>query len=196
MKFLIVCSFILFSVASYGEGKDCVYEFDTENSKVEGTGYKTSDKVGVTGSFPGFELNKSVKAKSPKALLEGLVVTVNLVTLDSGNALRDKNLRETFFTGILGDSKATVTVKKVTDKKIETELNLNEKTQKIDFDFSVKGDQMIAKGVFDAVKFALGDQIAALKKRCSSLHTGSDGKSVTWTEFDLTVTAQLKKTCK
>ncbi len=179
MKFVLICSFLLFSSFGFGKDKSCTYEFDVENSKVEGTGYKYTEKTGVTGQFPGFELNKTEKAKTPKALLDGLVVTVNLVTLDSGNALRDKNMRETLFTGIVGDSKATVTVKKVSDKKIETELSLNEKTQKLEFEYSIKDDTISAKGTFDAVQFALGDQIAALKKRCGSLHTGSDGKSVT-----------------
>ena len=118
------------------------------------------------------------------------------MTLDSGNTIRDKNMRETLFAGVLGDSVATVSVKKVSDKKISAEFKINEKTQNIDFDYSLKNDVMTATGKFDAMKFALGDQIAALKKRCGSLHTGSDGKSVTWTEFDLKVTAKLKKNCK
>jgi polyisoprenoid-binding protein YceI len=193
---LVAFVILLFSLNVLGAKTSCTYEFDTENSLVQGTGYKTTDKVGVTGQFPGIEINKQEKAKNPKDLLQGLVVTVNLVSLDSGNALRDKNMRETLFAGILGDSKATVTVKNVTDQVIATEVLLNEKTQKVDFTYSVKGDTIEAKGVFDALKYALGDQIAALKKRCGSLHTGADGKSVTWTDFDLSVIAKLKKTCQ
>lgn len=194
---LLVIGFVSgFVSQSFAKGKECSYEFDKENSVVEGTGFKFTEKTGVKGTFPGFEINKSTKAKSPKELLDGLEVTVNLITLDSGNELRDKNILETLFTGILGDSVAVVKVKKVTDKKIETEMTLNEKTQKVDFDYSIKDDVISAKGVFDATQYALGDQIEAFKKRCGSLHTGSDGKSVTWTSFDLAVTAKLKKTCQ
>ncbi len=196
MRSILTFSLILFSTLAFGKNQSCTYEFDVENSKVEGTGYKFTEKTGVTASFPGFELNKQSKAESPKALLDGLVVTVNLVTIDSGNALRDKNMRETLLTGILGDSVATVTVKKVTDKSIETEFKINEKTQKIDFKYSLKDSIMTAKGSFDVLKFAMGEQVAALKKRCGSLHTGADGKSVTWTEFDVAVTAMIKKNCQ
>ncbi len=174
----------------------CSYTFDVDSAKVEGTGFKYTEKVGVKGLFPGFKLSKNEKAPSVQKLLEGLVVTVDLVTLDSGNALRDKNMRETLFSGIVGDSVATVEVLSVTADSIETTLKINEKSEKVIFNYLIKNNVVVAKGQFDAVKFALGDQIAALKKRCGSLHTGSDGKSVTWTDFDLIVTAPLKKVCQ
>lgn len=199
MKYLalvLLVSLFAFQSHSKTPKKACDYSFDVENSVVEGTGFKYTEKTGVTGKFTGFKLNKTESKKSPKDLLNDLVVTVELMKLDSGNTIRDKNMRETLFAGILGDSVATVTVKKVMDKKISAEIKINEKTQMVDFDYSTNGQVMTATGVFDAMKFALGDQIAALKKRCGSLHTGSDGKSVTWTDFALKVTAKLKETCK
>lgn len=194
----IILTLILVFSASMASAKasKCTYQIDQEHSKLQGTGYKYTNKTGVTADFTGVELSKTEKAKSVAELLKGLVVTVDLMTLDSGNALRDKNLRETLFAGILGDSVAKVTVKKVTDDKISTELKINEKTQAIDFNYSVKNDILKATGQFDALSFALGEQIEALKKRCGSLHTGEDGKSVTWTDFALAVTAKLKKVCK
>lgn len=190
-----ILAFLIVSVAGAKE-KVCTYEFDVENSKVEGTGYKFTEKTGVTGQFGGVKLNKSEKKEKAEDLLNGLEVTVDLMTLDSGNALRDRNLRETLFAGILGDSVAKVSVTKVEKNKIEADLKINEKSQKITFDYKMDKETMTATGKFDAVKFALGDQMAALKKRCGSLHTGSDGKSVTWTEFALSVKAKLKKVCK
>lgn len=198
MKFILSLLFVLGFSTSMAMAKDqaCSFEFDVDNSKVEGTGFKYTEKAGVTGVFPGVKLNKTAKASDPKELLKDLVVTVNLMTLDSGNAIRDKNMRETFFSGILGDSVAVVTVKEIKDKKIKAEIMINEKSQTIDFDYTMTKDSITAKGKFDAMKFALGDQIAALKKRCGSLHTGADNKSVTWTEFDLAVVAKIKKTCQ
>ena len=193
---IFIMSFLLV-VFAHAKETSCTYEIDSENSKVEGTGYKYTEKTGVKGHFPGVKLSQMVKKPSIKEWLEsGVEVTVDLMTLDSGNALRDKNMRETLFAGILGDSVAKVKVLKVTDKKLQTELKINEKTQKIEFDYTVKDNTMTASGIFDALKFALGDQIAALKKRCGSLHTGSDGKSVTWTDFKLDVSAAFKKVCK
>jgi polyisoprenoid-binding protein YceI len=186
---------IFLSLSAFADQSKCTYEFDVANSRVEGTGYKFTDKVGVKAVFPGVKLNKTEKKDSAKALLNDLMVTVDLMSIDSGNALRDKNMRETLFAGILGDSVAHVSVKKLTDKKMTAELKINEKTKMIDFDYEIKGEKISAKGVFDAVDFALGSQLAALKKRCGSLHTGSDGKSVTWSDFNLEVTAALKKVC-
>ena len=195
MKFIpIICSMIL--MVSVSNAETCLYEFDQEKASVAGTGFKYSEKTGVKGLFTGIKLNKSEKKSEAKKLLDGLEVTVDLMTLDSGNSLRDKNMRETLFAGILGDSVVKVLVKKVTDKVISTEFKINEKTKAVDFEYSLKGNTFNATGKFDVVDFALNEQVAALKKRCGSLHTGSDGKSVTWTEFDLEITAPLKKTCK
>ena len=118
------------------------------------------------------------------------------MSLDSGNEWRDKNLRETLFNGILGDSVAQVTVKSVKKGQLETELQINQKTQPMIFDYQFKGEAITATGSFDILSFAMGDQIAALKKRCGALHTGKDKKSVTWTDFTLSVKAKLKKNCQ
>lgn len=193
---LILSLFVaLFSFQVHSQGKNCRYNFDRDKSLVQATGYKFSDKVGVTATFEGVELNSNKEQKNKKDLLNGLVVSVDLLSIDSENSLRDMNLRETLFANILGDSKVTVAVEKVTDKKIETKVTLNQKSQKVVFDYKMTDSGVEAKGLFDALKYSLGDQIAALKKRCGSLHTGEDGKSITWTDFDLEVKAYFKKTC-
>jgi polyisoprenoid-binding protein YceI len=192
---ILFTSFILISINTFAK-ENCTYKFHTDQSNIKVTGFKFTEKTGVSGSIKGFTLNKNESLKEPKELLKDLVVTVDLMTLDTGNALRDNNLRETLFAEILNDSKATVTVKNVTETKIETELLLNGKTQPISFDYKFLKDGSIeAKGVFDAMKFALESQISSMKKRCGSLHTGSDGKSVTWTEFDLLIDAKIKQKC-
>lgn len=191
--FLVLITSISFS---YVFADNCTYQFIKEESVIEGIGYKYTKKTGVTATFPGFELQSNKAQKSVQDLLRGNSVSVNLVTINSGNSLRDNNLRETLLTGILGDSVAKVSVKKVTEKKISTQMSLNGKEQEISFDYTIKGGLLTAKGRFDALKFALGDQIAALKKRCGSLHTGSDGKSVTWSDFAIVLKAKVKKQCE
>lgn len=194
MPSILVSLFLVFST-HLALGADCQYSFDMDKAEIKGTGYKTSKKIPVSATFSGVELNKSEKKKEPKELLKDLEVSVNLVTIDSGNGLRDGNLRETLFAGILGDSVVTVKVKEVGKNKIKTDFKLNEQTQEISFEYTLKKDVFHAKGQFDVVKFAMGEQVAALKKRCGSLHTGDDGKSVTWTDFAIEVTAPLIKEC-
>jgi polyisoprenoid-binding protein YceI len=184
---------LLFSVSAWAE--DCRFSFDVDKAVVQGTGYKFTEKAAVKGNFPGFKINKNEPQKAVRDLLSGLVVTVDLMTLESGNSIRNKNMRETLFSGILGDSVATVSVKEVGKDKIKAELKINEKTQLINFDLKISDAKVSANGVFDAVHFALGEQIAALKKRCGALHTGPDGKSKTWTDFAIEVSAPIQKHC-
>lgn len=194
MKFFCVfVSCFVFSLNTFS--KDCTYRFDPDNSVIQGTGYKFTKKMGVNGVFTGFKLNKNKKKKSISKLLEGLVVTVDLRTLDSGDSMRDKNIMETLFSGFSGGPVVRVSVEKVTDKTIETRLKMNNKSQKLIFNYKIKTGVLNAKGRFDILEYALGKQVGKFKKRCGFLHTGKDGKSVTWTDFDLSVTAKIIKTC-
>ncbi len=187
------CSFML-PLAAFSE--DCTYQFDLKNSSIQGTGYKFTKKMGVSGYFPDFKLSKNGKKKSVMELLKGLVVTVNPATLDSGNPVRDKNMTETLFFGLAGGSEVTVSVENVTDTNIETQLKINNRTRKVIFTYSIKEGVLTARGRFNAFEYALGRHIEALKKRCGPLHTGQNGKSVTWTDFDLSGTAKIIKTCQ
>ena len=194
MKFILIAATLIFSINL--QAKTCTYEFDKDNSVVEGTGFKFTEKTGVTAKFKQFDLNKADKKSSAKELLDGLSVTVSLMSIDSGNALRDKNMRETLFANLIGDSQAVVEVTKVKAKEIETLLHLNDKKLPITFSYTMKKGMIEAQGSFDAINFAMNEAIASLKKRCKSLHTGKDGKSVTWSDFNLSVKAAVKKVCK
>ena len=66
MKFLIPLLIILSFHQARGEGQNCIYTFDIPNSVVEGTGYKFTEKKGVTAKFPGVTLNKKEGAKTPE----------------------------------------------------------------------------------------------------------------------------------
>ena len=176
--------------------KNCTYQFEPQKSLIQGTGYKFSNKTGVTGGFSDFTINPNRPANSVEELLQNLVVTVNLASLSAGNPLRDKNIKETLFSKLMGGTQAIVSVKSVTSKNILTGLEVNNTSQDISFTYSVKGNTLTAEGTFDALKYGLGKQIAAFKRRCGSQHRGSDGKKVTWTDFDLKVTASIIKICQ
>lgn len=197
--FLAYMFFGAFFGIATAHAKNCTYNLDLENTVLEGTGYKFTEKLGVAAKFPGFKLShpekKQPQGPNLREAVVGQTMVVDLMTIDSGNVLRDQNLRESLFANIKGDSVASITIKKMTDSKIETEFKLNEKTKPVVFDYTVKGDVLSAKGKIDALDFGMSDSMNALKKMCGALHTGSDGKSVTWSEFGLSLTAKFTEKC-
>ena len=194
VKMVFLFLFLFFSTSAFAE--DCTYQFDIKNSLVQGTGYKFTDKQGVTAKFKSFNLSRNTKQKSLEDLIKGLVITVDLKSLDSGDPLRDRNILETLFAKLVGGLTAVVSVKNLTDKSIQTELKINNRSQKVKFDYSVQEDVLTARGQFDSLQYGFGKQIENLKKRCGPLHVGKDGKSVTWTDFGLSVKAKILKVCK
>ena len=191
--YLFFCCFI-FSLTAFSS--NCTYEFDPAHSVIQGTGYKFTEKMEVNGSFTGFKLSKNEKKKSIRELLKGLEVTVDLTTLNSGDSMRDKNISETLFSGFSGGPVVRVSVEKVTDKTIETRLKMNNRSQRVIFNYKIKAGVLRAKGHFNILEYALGEQMGKFKKRCGLLHIGKDKKIVTWTDFGLGVTAKIKKTCQ
>ncbi|MCB0379342.1 MAG: YceI family protein [Bdellovibrionales bacterium] len=190
----ILIALITLSIPALAE-KNCQFRFDLENSVVEGTGFKFTKKTGVTGKFPKFTLNNEDAKKEIKDLLKGLIVTVDTMTVETNNNLRDQNLREAFFSVLADNAEAKVEVKKVLDKKIEALVHLNGQSKPVSFTYKVGKDSIEAEGSIDAMDFAMTDAMASLVKRCGSLHTDKDGKSKTWSDFKLHVKAALKKVC-
>ena len=161
--------------------------------KLKELGLSLRKKKGVTAVFKDYSLNKAT-SDSVDNLLKGLEVSVDLKSLDSDSWVRDRNLRKTLFKALKNESKAVVKVKSVEAKTLKTSLLLNGVEKAIDFQLTRTADQLVATGSFDALDFMMKPAIDALIDKCKGLHTGGDGKSKTWSDFALRVTAQLKKT--
>jgi|GEM_PF-1264989 len=197
----IASLFGLFAQASSAADK-CSYAIDTKNSVIEATGYKFTEKKAVGAKILGvtFGDTKSVPSgDSVQALFEGLVVNVDLMTLDSGNGIRDNNLREHLLSYLKGEAVAKVSVKTYKNQKMQTVMNLNgvdkDVTFKVEEKTDAKGAAITATSSIEGADFLMGKGLAALAKRCKSLHTGSDGKAKTWSDFGLKVSVKLLKTC-
>ena len=109
---VILCSFIVIS-CNTGQEKNiktddnielkpkadkCIYSFSDSTIKLFWAGYKTTDKLKVLGSFQEIKTNHSdQKFSSIDELVNGITFSINSKSSESGDPIRDANLRDYFF---------------------------------------------------------------------------------------------------
>ena len=82
------------------ESENCIFSTNLKSTQVIWSGYKTTDKLKVTGKFNRFKSAKIQKINeynSIQDLIEGLDFVVDVSSSSSGDEIRDANLKDFFF---------------------------------------------------------------------------------------------------
>lgn len=166
------------------------YSIDIENSSVNWTAYKTTDKVAVKGTFNEVNIENIKSATSVVEAINGLVFNIPVASIYSKDTIRDVKLVKFFF----GSMESSMNLK--------GELILNEKergsiaftmnglTKNLPITYKIKNDVMDINGVMDLNIWEAKAAVAVLNEACFELHKGKDGVSKTWEEVG--VNAKLK----
>jgi polyisoprenoid-binding protein YceI len=169
---------------------------DKKSVKVDWTAFKTTAKVGVNGSFKTVEIKGKDKAKSLTALLKGLNISVDKLSVDTGNPARDATLGEFFFKKLSKNISAKIKSVSEKDSTFEMSLNLNGKTQNVKMTYSSEADdQYKATGEINIFDFSGNKALAALNEKCVDLHKGADGVSKTWPNVVLNLSVHVVSHC-
>ena len=205
MKALIFGILIL---SAQAQAKSCIYVSVSNSAKMEWTAFKTTQKVAVKGTFKDLQLvkpnNKKEGHQSLEEWMENHSFSINVKTVDTQNAARDKTLYEHFFSlmktsldYLPGDIFMTGKIKKVDRKKSEliALLGVNGQKHEVPFKYSYTNETLEITGTTDLLKLGLEKAHASLHKACFELHKGEDGVSKTWTEVELKGQVQIKEVC-
>ena len=192
LSILIIMSF------SYGNGCLLVQSGDLN---VSWTGYKTIDKIGVSGVFTDIDYRPNQKeGKNFEELFVGSSVAINLEKIDTKNEARDKNLVKNFFSLLAGDRINAKIVAIKADKKekgkrvyhgdLDVNLTMNNRSRVIPMRYSYHKGKFEAKGTLNIYAFDGDMPLRNLSNSCRKLHKG-----VTWFEvaiaFNTTIEATL-----
>jgi len=170
--------------------KTDVFYFDSSSAKIIWNGFKTTDKIKVTGQFLEFHSSRNMKEYSSlEELIEGLDFEIYTNSSESGDAVRDLNLKDYFFNKLTENFTLSGTLGKVVDGVIPVtfETLLGSKTVYLNYSFDNKNLVQI-KGVID-IKNDLGALTAfdSIHTKCEQLHTGGDGVSKTWGDVEVLI---------
>ncbi|MDD9950498.1 MAG: YceI family protein [Zetaproteobacteria bacterium] len=192
---IVFLSCFLFSSVSSAR---CRFQFDDTSAGVTWTGYKFSEKVGVSGTFDVVTFSQNSKSASVASLVKSVHFRVDSASINSGMPARDKKLALYLFGSMLDPGAITGKVKSYRPKlKVATaSILMNGVSQDVAFAVADNGNQLLFTGEIDLLSFKMKKGFERIAKACQELHTGPDGKAKTWSVVGLKVVAPYAKTCQ
>lgn len=190
LSLIIVLSITLFSCEKEKKQEEkppteTSYSIDAENSSVQWTGYKTTDKVAVNGTFKEISILNLNSGSTAAAALEGLEFEIPVSSIYSKDTIRDGKLKRLFF-GVMENTlnlKGKFTVKDASNGNIA--LSMNGLTKELPFTYEMSKDTILINATMDLKIWETENAMASIHQACLELHTGADGVSKTWDEVGI-----------
>ena len=161
------------------------YSVDAENSKVQWTGYKTTDKIAVNGTFKEIIINQMNSGSTAPASIEGLEFEIPVSSIYSKDTIRDGKLKRLFF-GVMENTihlKGKFSIKDTSSGNIA--LSMNGLTKDLPFTYEMSKDTILINAKMDLNIWETQNALASIHQACLELHTGPDGVSKTWDEVGI-----------
>ena len=179
--------------------KDCLYSVNLKKTKLIWSGYKTTDKIKVTGTLNKFKSSKiqnNNQYNSIKNLVEGLDFVVDLSSSTSGDEIRDLNLKNFFFKYIGQNWMLNGRFENFQNDSVDVIFNFFGLEKKIKLSTLYENDKLQLKGSVNLIKqLGLDKAYESISNKCYDLHKGPDGISKTWEEVEIHIKAPIIFTC-
>lgn len=165
--------------------KDITYLSD--KTTLKWTAYKTTDKLGVNGTFNNIIVENNKKANSVEDIIVSTEFKIPTSSVFTGNVPRDIILKEYFFGAMLSTDTIYGSFSSAKDGKGLVTIKMNDVEFKNDFTYSFKGDSLKINTSILLDNWNGYTALSSLHKQCFDMHTGPDGVSKTWPDVDLEI---------
>jgi polyisoprenoid-binding protein YceI len=159
---------------------------------VKWTGFKTTEKIAVSGTFDAVQVLDAKEGNTPQEILQGAKVRVPVTSIDSGLEERDTKLKMILFGSMLNTSDI-FGVLNFKDGKTYIKFTLNDVSKEYEVQSNFQNNIFTIKTTINLDDFKANAAVEALNKACFDLHTGADGVSKTWSEVDIEGTVEFAK---
>lgn len=170
------------------------YSIDLENTVLNWTAYKTTDKIPVKGVFQEIKIENNKTSGTAAGVLDGLEFEIPVSGIFSNDSIRDWKLREYFFGVMKNTLKLNGKFHTQEDGKGVINLTMNGLSKDLPFTFKVVDDEIILNATMDLDTWQSQAAISSLNVVCNDKHKGADGVSKTWNE--VAINAQIKVVSK
>lgn len=179
--------------------ESCLYTYNSDSSKVSWTAFKTTDHIGVGGSFDSLLVVLPDSMQSALEALENVSFTIFSNSVFTDNSIRDNTLRKYFFSTLANEGNIDGSVKIVEGDNTSgggtVELTINDVKRDIGFKYTIEGSVISLKTKITLNSFSGEDAMQSLNAQCDDLHKGADGISKLWPDVEIEVKAVLNKDC-
>ena len=209
---ILLCSFIVIS-CNTGQEKSikvddkkeldakadtCIYSFSDSTIKLFWAGYKTTDKLKVLGNFQEIKTNHSdQKFSSIDDLVNGITFSINSKSSESGDPIRDANLRDYFFNYLTDNFQINGRISKYNEEFITANIDVLGVDREIKFTHSIVNNLLKLRASISLDELGAYKAYNSISDKCYELHKGSDGISKTWDEVNVILDVPFtKEDCK
>ena len=172
-----------------------LYSFNSSKTKIIWNGFKTTDRIKVTGQFESFKSSRDgLEYNTLEELVNGLDFSISTASSVSGDPVRDMNLKDYFFRQLTKNFTLNGTLGFPKGGSIPVTFNTLLGSKTVDLDFTFENNLVEIKGILD-IGVDLGGVLAydSIHEKCEQLHTGGDGVSKTWTEVEVLVKVPISR---
>lgn len=172
------------------------YAYQRAFTTLTWTAYKTSAKIGVSGSFDEFNITPGKETGSPTELMNQLSFSIPVSTTNSGNEERDPKIIESFFGVMMNTENITGTFTEINGNdsagSVKINISMNDVSNDVVGNYSVNGNEVKILANLNLLDWKADSSLTALNEVCSDLHKGEDGTSKLWPDVAIEITSKLK----
>jgi len=161
-----------------------IVEGVVKHSSVKWTGFKTTEKVGVSGTFDAVQVTNTNEGKTAEEVLQDAKVRVAISSINSGLEDRDGKLKMVLF-GAMANTSDIYGDIKFKDGKTFITFTLNNVSKEYEVQSKFENNVFTITTTIDLVDFNANPAVEALNNACGDLHKGADGVSKTWSEVEI-----------
>lgn len=166
------------------------YIVDTDNSIINWTAYKTTDRVPVKGVFNEVKILHTNNAENPAEILNGLEFEIPVESIFTKDTIRDSKIKQSFF-GVMENTKSLYGKISMDENGTgNIDLTMNGITKNFPYTYEVRGEKIDLNAIIDLQNWQAQAAIHALNAVCFDMHKGADGISKTWN--DVAINVQVK----
>lgn len=174
----------------------CSYSYNKDQSTLEWTAFKFSEKSPVKGSFNDIKIGGLTKSDDPKKMIESLTFSIATNSVETQNEERNAKIASLFFKTIHTEN-ITGKVKSLgNDGKAIIVISMNKLSKDVEGSYTLEDGKFSFQATIDVLSWNASEGIQTLNTACKDLHTGADGKSKLWSEVEIAFTTELMMECE
>ena len=169
------------------------YSIEPKTISVNWTGYKTTEKVAVTGQFQEIRISNLKMADTALEAINGTEFEIPVSSLFSDNEVRDSKLKELFFGVMDATVNLSGTLNLNNDGTGFIDLKMNAVQKELPITYIISGQLVEIEGVINLDDWQAQKAWESIHQACFDLHKGADGESKTWKDVAVKAAIYLKK---
>lgn len=170
--------------------KEIIYS--NANTSLQWTAYKTTDKIGVKGTFKNIIIENSTKAESVENIINTTKFKIPTSSTFTGNEPRDVLIKNFFFGAMMDTDTIYGSFSSTKNGIGKVSIKMNNVVFENSFTYIFDNDSLKIKSTLELDNWNGYSALSSLHEKCFDKHTGADGVSKTWSDVDILITSVLK----